>query len=958
MAIKDYALAFRTVPTTVLAVLIYAVLFLAVSITDDVPSIPNNLHGLNLTLADVDLHLITLRPHPYLSHFNDAVRSYLLARVRAAAAKHPGYVHVADDTAAAAWATKASPHAVYFQSTNILVKIDGTDPSYVDKDAVLFSAHYDSVSTAGGVTDDGIGVVALLAMVDFLAGNRPRKTAVFNINNGEEDGLHGAHAFLEHPYANITTAFLNLEGAGAGGRPILFRTTSLPHLPLPHPHANALAADAYSLALLRSSTDFSVYQAAGLEGGDLAFYKGRSRYHTRWDAVPTTEGGRRALWAMMEAVRGAGLALLNDGVGARVGKSGRGGRAVGKSGGGDRAVGKSKGGDRAVGKSGGGDRAASKSGGGDRPVYFDLLGSRLVLFTLRAEVVADVALLVVGPVVLGALMYRKRGVLGLMHYKRRGAGVRGWGWGRFPFALLVSFIAQVGLVAGYVGVNPFIIHSCPLTVLASTTALVYLCLSLLLSSHFTRLPFPRPLSLFRHVPPATQKLAVTLEVYVLTWIFLLVAAVGSRWVAATYWVTALNGAALVGCVVGLVGFVGKGEGKEGVGGGLGEDREGEEGLGEDREGHAGLGEDREGHAGLGEGRERRYVNGIRYEVGGEEEEDEVPTEITPLLGRADEDHKEEIGWWAAQLLLTAPLPVVLLLQIAFLVVHALGQGLVDGGEAWIVYAATASLSLLTLLPLAPFMHKMHKSITVIAAAVFVATTLYAWTAFPFTRAAPFKVFFQQGIELGGGGHGAVATTSLTGAPYYLQKVIAELPSAYGKHVSCSASGDLTQCKWDTSDLMPVPSANSEGFLVFNATRLNESSAEMRVRGVNTRGCRLYFDNKPVRYVHVWEGGEKRTEMQRGYEVSERGLVDVRLWSREWEEEFRVEVGWDEDGGGGLEGRVACEWAEYASGTAGTGVADGGASMPALEEALAFLPDWAVLTNANDGLVEAWERFAV
>jgi Zn-dependent M28 family amino/carboxypeptidase len=60
---------------------------------------------------------------------------------------------------------------------------------------VLFSAHYDSVSTAPGVTDNGIGVATLMAMVQyFLEVEQPQKTVVFNFNNGEEDGLYGAHA--------------------------------------------------------------------------------------------------------------------------------------------------------------------------------------------------------------------------------------------------------------------------------------------------------------------------------------------------------------------------------------------------------------------------------------------------------------------------------------------------------------------------------------------------------------------------------------------------------------------------------------------------------------------------------------------------------------------------------------------------------------------------------------------
>ena len=75
---------------------------------------------------------------------------------------------------------------------------------------MLFSAHFDSVSTAPGATDDGMSVVALMHMIDFLSRYRPRRTAVFNINNGEEDGLHGAHACavfmhgLSSPFLHVT----------------------------------------------------------------------------------------------------------------------------------------------------------------------------------------------------------------------------------------------------------------------------------------------------------------------------------------------------------------------------------------------------------------------------------------------------------------------------------------------------------------------------------------------------------------------------------------------------------------------------------------------------------------------------------------------------------------------------------------------------------------------------------
>lgn len=55
---------------------------------------------------------------------------------------------------------------VYFEGTNILVKVPGSGKH--DSNAVLFSAHYDSVSSAPGATDNGIGVVAALHFLEWV----------------------------------------------------------------------------------------------------------------------------------------------------------------------------------------------------------------------------------------------------------------------------------------------------------------------------------------------------------------------------------------------------------------------------------------------------------------------------------------------------------------------------------------------------------------------------------------------------------------------------------------------------------------------------------------------------------------------------------------------------------------------------------------------------------------------
>jgi Zn-dependent M28 family amino/carboxypeptidase len=127
-------------------------------------------------------------------HANDDVRAFLLERVSAIARGHD-FVTVDDDLRTNVSIASPAGFGVYFEGTNVLVKVDGADPAFsLANGAVLFSAHYDSVSTAPGATDDGMGVASLIGVLEYLAKNRPRRTAVFNLNNGEEDGLHGAHA--------------------------------------------------------------------------------------------------------------------------------------------------------------------------------------------------------------------------------------------------------------------------------------------------------------------------------------------------------------------------------------------------------------------------------------------------------------------------------------------------------------------------------------------------------------------------------------------------------------------------------------------------------------------------------------------------------------------------------------------------------------------------------------------
>jgi hypothetical protein len=190
--------------------------------------------------------------------------------------------------------------SVYFEGTNIIVYIRGTEDEEGEwwrstlnlhrthgKGGVLLNAHYDSVSTGFGATDDGVGVITILQLIRFftLSGNRPKKGIVALFNNGEEDFLNGARAYTQHPMSLFTHTFLNLEGAGAGGRAVLFRTTDTEvtraYAKSPNPYGTVIAADGFKQGFIKSQTDYVVFQdTLGLRGLDLAFWVSRPDFRS------------------------------------------------------------------------------------------------------------------------------------------------------------------------------------------------------------------------------------------------------------------------------------------------------------------------------------------------------------------------------------------------------------------------------------------------------------------------------------------------------------------------------------------------------------------------------------------------------------------------------------------------------------------------------------------------------
>jgi branched-subunit amino acid transport protein AzlD len=187
--------------------------------------------------------------------------------------------------------SEAQPYRL-LRLRNVLGRISGREPT----GAVLLAAHYDSVPTSPGASDDGASVACLLEVARTLAGGPPlRNDVIFLFDDGEESGMAGARAFLQsHPWAAHVLLALNFEARGSSG-PVLMFETSGARGPLvrelaaavPAPRASSLFADVY--ARMPNDTSLSVFRQAGIPGLNFANIGRPFAYHTSLDRIEAVD---------------------------------------------------------------------------------------------------------------------------------------------------------------------------------------------------------------------------------------------------------------------------------------------------------------------------------------------------------------------------------------------------------------------------------------------------------------------------------------------------------------------------------------------------------------------------------------------------------------------------------------------------------------------------------------------
>lgn len=928
---------FNKAPFSLLFVLTYAIILLISSVVQSGdPSVesPPEYPAKYLSNAWMDLQQISREFHPYNSRANDRVHDYILNQVSdITISSSSGHIHHDDDVRHIffqepdVFDSSILGRVNYFEGNNILAKVQGADPSL---GAVLLSAHYDSVPTAYGTTDDGAGIASMLSILRYYADNstpQPQRTIIFNFNNNEEFGLLGAEAFFYHPWSKNVTVFLNLEGTGAGGRAILFRSTDYGvakhYKAASSPHANSIFQQGFSDGLVRSETDYKVYTKNGLRGLDVAFYKPRNLYHTRRDSIKGTSYG--ALSHMftnaLDVTRSLADAPEND---------------------------------------------FEESSDDSRPaVFFDILGSYLVVLPLGHLLQFNLIGLIAGPLIIALLLFA------VLRSRSWAIGMRGW---------LRGIVSLVLSVAATISTALWVHDQNELIVVSSFFSPFFLLMAVFLITNYLILSLGSYLS-----PVPDQKLVIFLESFTLLWSLLVVSTVhiSQRKATGEFPLTIVYYLYFFAVVLGLLGMLltKSDTHKQDV----------EQPL---------LTQDSDSEASHGIDAHKSTASKLKHVA------------------------RQSLSFdWSLQFLVVVPIGFYILYSSGFLTFDALHHNALEGASgAATVYSALTMISVAVGFLVLPFIHRFHVLVAVILLAMLLCGGILSLHSFPLSHEAPMKIRFVQSIDLDGGNgtdglsQAHVSVLTRTGYGY---KVLSDLPSVKSESlpITCKPYGtdDSELCMyqgprpWVVSNEEPSAAADYNDWLNVTVLRTHQDSkrkrqykqdplgtheeqdddedfgpfnGEIYIAAKENRVCNVMFNTttfssndgtpSPVRVVTIYhdkpDQGNLSTVRRLGAEEPEvlkwyKGINDVTVHKLDWNQPgYHLEFQWiprwyetaEEESPGAPSKRslglhITCYWSEYdAESIVGSELKR---RIPALDEVLEYSPPWVTWTNWGRGLVE-------
>jgi hypothetical protein len=159
---------------------------------------------------------------------NDSAAAYIARRFSSLKLKsaHPNYLQkfVARSAQAAHTGDTAGK-----ATQNVVAIIEGKDPALKDQ-YIVIGAHYDHLGRStvsaldpdardairNGADDNASGTAAVLELARLFVADRPKRSVIFALFSGEEQGLLGSQYFVDNPPVPLSkiTAMLNFDMVG------------------------------------------------------------------------------------------------------------------------------------------------------------------------------------------------------------------------------------------------------------------------------------------------------------------------------------------------------------------------------------------------------------------------------------------------------------------------------------------------------------------------------------------------------------------------------------------------------------------------------------------------------------------------------------------------------------------------------------------------------------------------
>ncbi|HEU5100105.1 MAG TPA: M20/M25/M40 family metallo-hydrolase, partial [Roseiflexaceae bacterium] len=234
--------------------------------------------------ARQDIAAIAHAPRPLSSREHERVRDFLVGALRR--------MRLTTEIQQAIAVSQGPKNRNAATVQNIVGRLSGTASTR----ALLLVAHYDSVPTSPGASDNAAGIATILETLRSIRATAPlRNDLIVLFTDGEELGLLGSQAFVaQHRWANDVGVVLNFDARGSSGPSLMYQASTgggwlirALTQTTPAPPAASILAEFAKLAA--GPSDFVVFDRAGMPGLDFAYIGDWPNYHTRRDTPDTLD---------------------------------------------------------------------------------------------------------------------------------------------------------------------------------------------------------------------------------------------------------------------------------------------------------------------------------------------------------------------------------------------------------------------------------------------------------------------------------------------------------------------------------------------------------------------------------------------------------------------------------------------------------------------------------------------